>query len=389
MDFFSFSNSEQRFKEKVERLSREKIKPLAEQYGETDEVPQEIVDAMKEAGIFRILFPEQYGGDGVSAVKLCIAREALSRFSVVADVTLAMQGLGGYPIVVAGDKEQKEKYLPLLAGGDLLSTYALTEPGAGSDVASMESTAVKDGDCYILNGTKRFISNGYRADMGVVFAKTDRDRGNRGISAFIYTKGMEGLSIRKRIKLMALHDLVELQFTDCRVPATNMLGAENGGFKTAMKTLDLLRMSVGASALGTARAALDLAVRFSLRRKTFGNPISGYQGVSFKIAEMATELDAARLLVYRAADLMDKGAGRVTKESSMAKYYATEMAGRVVDMAVQIHGGIGVTRGMDVERLFREARAPRVYEGTTEIQKMVIANLILREAKERGDDQPS
>jgi alkylation response protein AidB-like acyl-CoA dehydrogenase len=148
-------------------------------------------------------------------------------------------------------------------------------------------------------------------------------------------------------------------------------------------------MSVGASALGTARAALDLAVRFSLRRKTFGNLISGYQGVSFKIAEMATELDAARLLVYRAADLMDKGAGRVTKESSMAKYYATEMAGRVVDMAVQIHGGIGVTRGMDVERLFREARAPRVYEGTTEIQKMVIANLILREAKERGDDQPS
>jgi len=380
MDFFSFSNDERAFQEKVERVANEQIKPLAQKYGETDEVPQEIVDAMREGGLFRILFPKEYGGDGVSAVKLCIAREALTQVSVVADVTLAMQGLGGYPIVLAGNKEQKDTYVARLAKGELLSTYALTEPAAGSDVAGIEAGAIRNGDRYVLNGRKRFTSNGYRADMGVVFVKTDKEKGNKGISAFIYQKGTEGLRIARRIKLMALHDIVELEFKDCSIPDSNLLGEENEGFKIAMKTLDLLRMSVGAAALGTARAALDLALQFSLKRKTFGQPISMYQGISFKLAEMATELDAARFLVYRAADLKDKGVERVTKESSMAKYYATEMAGRVVDKAVQIHGGLGVTRGMDVERLFREARAPRVYEGTTEIQKFVIANMILREA---------
>jgi alkylation response protein AidB-like acyl-CoA dehydrogenase len=382
MNFFCFSKDENAFKEKVKKLAKEKIKPLAQKYGETDDVPQEIVDVMSEGGIFRILFPEEFGGDGVSAVKLCIAREELTQVSVVADVTLAMQGLGGYPIVFAGTQEQKNKYLPMLARGELISTYALTEPVAGSDVAGIEANAIRDGDRYILDGIKRFISNGYRADMGVVFVKTDKEKGNKGISAFIYEKETEGLSIRRRIKLMALHDIVELEFKNCHIPATNLLGDENDGFKIAMKTLDLLRMSVGAAAVGTARAALDLSLQFSLKRKTFGQPISSYQGISFKLAEMATELDAARFLVYRAADLKDRGVERVTKESSMAKYYATEMAGRVVDKAVQIHGGLGVMRGMDVERLFREARAPRVYEGTTEIQKFVIANTILREAIE-------
>lgn len=382
MDFFSFSNDERAFQEKVEKVAKEQIKPLAQKYGETDDVPQEIVDAMREGGLFRILFPKEYGGDGVSAVKLCIAREQLTQVSVVADVTLAMQGLGGYPIVLAGSKEQRDTYLPKLAQGELISTYALTEPGAGSDVAGIETEATRDGDRYVLNGTKRFISNGYRSDMGVVFVKTDIDKGNKGISAFIYTKGIEGLMIARRIKLMALHDIVELEFKNCSIPDSNLLGDENEGFKIAMKTLDLLRMSVGAAAVGTAQAALDLSLQFSLKRKTFGRAISGYQGISFKLAEMATELDAARFLVYRAADLKDKGVERVTKESSMAKYYATEMAGKVVDKAVQIHGGLGVTRGMDAERLFREARAPRVYEGTTEIQKLVIANMILREAGE-------
>jgi len=387
MDFFSFSNDERAFQEKVERVANEEIKPLAQKYGETDDVPQEIVDAMREGGLFRILFPKEYGGDGVSAVKLCIAREALTQVSVVADVTLAMQGLGGYPIVLAGNEDQKDTYLPKLAKGELLSTYALTEPGAGSDVAGIEAGAIRDGDRYVLNGTKRFISNGYRSDMGVAFVKTDKDKGNKGISAFIYQKGTEGLRIARRIKLMALHDIVELEFKDCSIPDSDLLGEENEGFKIAMKTLDLLRMSVGAAALGTARAALDLSLQFSLKRRVFGQYISRYQGISFKLAEMATELDAARFLVYRAADLKDKGMERVTKESSMAKYYATEMAGRVVDKAVQIHGGLGVTRGMDVERLFREARAPRVYEGTTEIQKFVIANMILREAGGEGKNR--
>ena len=385
MEFFVFNDEEKAFKEKVTRLAREKIKPLAQKYGETNDVPQEIVDVMAEGGLFRVLFPKEYGGEGVSAVKLCIAREELTQVSLVADVTLAMQGLGGYPIVLAGKEEQKKKYLPKLAGGELLATYALTEPAAGSDVAGITSFAVREDDQYCLNGIKRFISNGYRADIGVVFAKTDKGKGNKGISAFIYEKGMKGLTIRRRIDLIAPHDSVELEFKDCYLPGANLLGEENGGFKVAMATLDLLRMSVGAASVGTAQAALNMALKFSLERKTFGQPISGYQGISFKLAEMATELDAARLLVYRAADLKDKGSGRVTKESSMAKYYATEMAGRVVDKAVQIHGGLGVTRGMgvEVERLFREARPIRVYEGTTEIQKLVIATILLKEVEKK------
>lgn len=386
MDFFSFSKDENAFKEKVERLVKEKIKPLAQKYGETNDVPQEIVDVMAEEGLFRIFFPKEYGGDGVSAVKLCIAREELSQVSLVADVTLAMQGLGGYPIVLAGSEEQKKNFLPKLAEGTLLSTYALTEPAAGSDVAGIVSQAIREGDQFVLNGTKRFISNGYRADIGVVFVKTDKDKGNKGISAFIYKKGIKGLKIRRRIELLAPHDSVELEFKNCSVPVENLLGEENGGFKIAMTTLDLLRMSVGASSVGTAQAALNMALKYSQKRETFGQPISSYQGISFKLAEMATELDAARLLVYRAADLKDKGMGRVTKESSMAKYYATEMAGRVVDKAVQIHGGLGVTRdmGVEVERLFREARPIRVYEGTTEIQKFVIATMLLRETERKG-----
>ncbi len=381
MEFFAFTDEEKVFKGKVRRCARERIKPLAQKYGETDDVPQEIVDVMIEGGLFRILFPKEYGGDGVSAVKLCIAREELAQVSLIADVTLAMQGLGGYPVVLAGTQEQKKKYLPKLVRGDLLSTYALTEPAAGSDVAGIVATGVKKGNQYVLNGKKRFISNGFRADMGVTFVKTKEDMGNKGISAFIYENGVEGLRVSRRLKLMALHDIVELEFKNCRLPAENLLGEENDGFKIAMRTLDLLRMSVGAASIGTAQAALDLSIEFSSQRRAFGQPISNYQAISFKLAEMATEIDAARLLVYRAADLKDKGIERITKESSMAKYYATEMAGRVVDKAVQIHGALGVTCGMDVERLFREARLPRVYEGTTEIQKLVIANMILKEAK--------
>jgi alkylation response protein AidB-like acyl-CoA dehydrogenase len=381
MEFFSFTDDEKAFKGKVKRCARERIKPLAQKYGETEDVPQEIVDVMIEGGLFRIVFPKEYGGDGVSAVKLCIAREELAQVSLIADVTLAMQGLGGYPIVLAGTREQKNKYLPKLARGELLSTYALTEPAAGSDAAGILATGVKNANQYILNGKKRFISNGFRADMGVTFVKTRADIGNKGISAFIYEKGVEGLRISRRLKLMVLHDIVELEFKNCRLPAENLLGQENDGFKIAMSTLDLLRMSVGAASIGTAQAALDLSIEFSTQRKAFGQPISNYQAISFKLAEMATEIDAARLLVYRAADLKDKGIEKVTKESSMAKYYATEMAGRVVDNAVQIHGALGVTCGMDVERLFREARLPRVYEGTTEIQKLVIASMIFKEAK--------
>ncbi|MBW1997112.1 MAG: acyl-CoA dehydrogenase family protein [Deltaproteobacteria bacterium] len=378
MDFI-FSEEQSRLKERVREIARKEIKPLARKYGETDDVPQEIVDVMARGGLFRLLFPVEYGGKGISAVNICIAREELAQVSAIADVTFAMQSLGGYPIVIAGTEEQKTTYIPRLARGEILTTFALTEPKAGSDVANLQTTAMAEVDSYVINGVKRFISNGYRADIGTIFAKTAPDQGNKGISAFIYDRKAPGLEIVKRYRLIAPHDLAEMRFENVRIPEDRLLGEENQGFTIAMKTLDLMRMSVGACSLGIARAAFESAVRFASRREQFGRPITRFQAIQLKLAEMATRIEAAAMLVYRAALLKDTGVESVTREASMAKYFATDMASSVADEAVQIYGGLGVTSDADVERLYREARAPRIYEGTNEIQKLIIASQILKE----------
>ena len=373
------SDEERRFKEYCIKFAKERLLPIARKYGETVDIPKELVEAMAEAGFFKLLLPEGSGGKGVKAVKICLAREALAGVYCPADVTLAMQGLGSYPMVLAGSQDQREKYLTRIGNGELLTTYALTEPEAGSDVNGMRSEARETPEGFILNGKKRFISNGNAADIVIAFVKTPLDENPRAISAFIIEKGSPGFAVTKRMEAIAPHDLVELEFNNCIVCRENLLGRVGDGYKIAMRTLDMFRMSVGAAATGIGQAAFDAALYYARKRIQFGSPIAKFQAIQLKLAEMSTELDAARALVYRAALLRDKGGSHVSRAASMAKFYATEAAFRVVDQAVQIHGGAGVLRGTTVERLYREIRAMRIYEGTTEIQKLIIANSFLKE----------
>lgn len=378
MDFM-LSAKDLEFKKYCRQFAREKVIPISEKYGETEEIPKELVKAMAEAGFFKLLLPKELGGKGVKALPICLAREELAGVYCPADVTLAMQGLGSYPIFLAGNEHQKEKFLKKIGSGELLTTYALTEPEAGSDVNGMKSRAKKQSDGFVLNGSKRFISNGHAADIVVTFAKTPVDGNPKAMSAFILEKGMKGFTVSKRLKVMAPHDLVELEFKDCFVSGENLLGKVGEGFQIAMKTLDVFRMSVGGAAVGIGQTAFDAALDYSKKRVQFGSSIAKFQAVQLKLAEMATELDAARALVYRAAILKDEGDSNVPRFASMAKFYATEVGFRAVDQALQIHGGIGVIHGSVVERLYREIRALRIYEGTSEIQKLIIANSFLKE----------
>jgi alkylation response protein AidB-like acyl-CoA dehydrogenase len=373
------SVEEKDFKEYCRKFAREKVIPIAEKYGETDEIPKELVTAMAKAGLFRLFLPEDLGGRGVKALPICLAREELAGVYCPADVTLAMQGLGSYPIFLAGNRDQKEKVLAKIGSGEWLTTYALTEPEAGSDVNGMRSQAKEQSEGFVLNGSKRFISNGYAANILIVFAKTPLEGNPKAMSAFILEKGIPGFAVAKRLKAMAPHDLVELEFNDCFIPRENLLGKVGEGFKIAMKTLDVFRMSVGAAAVGIGQAAFYAALDYSKKRVQFGSSIAKFQAIQLKLAEMATELDAARALVYRAAILKDRGDSNVSRFASMAKFYATEIGFRAVDQGLQIHGGIGVIQGSLVERLYREIRALRIYEGTSEIQKLIIANSFLKE----------
>jgi acyl-CoA dehydrogenase len=373
------SAEERNFRHYCRVFAREKLIPISEKYGETDDIPRELVDAMAEAGFFKLLLPEDLGGKGVKALPICLAREELAGVYCAADVTLAMQGLGSYPIFLAGNKDQKQKFLTPIGSGKLLTTYALTEPEAGSDVHGMKTEARETPDGFILNGMKRFISNGNVADMAVLFAKSPLPDKPKALSAFILEKGMRGFSVHQRMKMIAPHDIVELKLEQCVVPRENLLGSVGDGFKIAMKTLDVFRMSVGAAAVGIGQAAFDAALNYAKKRVQFGSPIGTFQAIQIKLAEMATELDASRALVYRAAILKDRGGDHVPRAASMAKYYATEAAFHVVDQAVQIHGGLGVIQGSVVERLYREIRALRIYEGTSEIQKLIIANSFLKD----------
>lgn len=372
------SKEDRKFKEYCHKFAKEIMTPISEKYGETDDIPPEMVKAMADAGLFQLFLPEDLGGKGFKALPICLTREQLAGVYCAADVTMAMQGLGSYPIFLAGSKDQKEKYLTRIGRGELLTTYALTEPEAGSDVNGMKSEAQERSDGFILNGVKRFISNGYAANIMVAFVKTPFSDNPRAISAFIVEKGIQGFTIVKRLKMLAPHDMVELQFDNCFVPKENLLGKVGEGYKIAMRTLEVFRMSVGAAAVGIGQTAFDLALNYAKKRVQFGSPIAKFQAIQFKLAEMATELDAARGLVYRAAILKDKGEADVSRQASMAKFYATEAAFRAVDQGLQIHGGIGVTQGSLVERLYREIRALRVYEGTSEIQRLIIANSLLK-----------
>lgn len=308
---------------------------------------------------------------------LCIIRETLARHDGLADFSFAMQGLGTGAISLFGRVDQKREWLSRTRAGDALSAFALSEPKSGSDVANLDLAAREDGDFYVLDGEKTWISNGGIADMYTVFARTGEAPGAKGISAFIVPADTPGLSIAERLEVIAPHPLARLSFENCRVPKTAMLGKPGEGFKIAMSVLDVFRSTVAAAALGFARRALDEAVARSTSRQLFGAPLSDLQMVQGHIADMALDIDASALLVYRAAWLKDSGAPRVSREAAMAKLYATDRAQSVIDKAVQIHGGDGVRKGSIVESLYREIRALRIYEGASDVQKVIIARQTL------------
>ncbi|MCS0591951.1 acyl-CoA dehydrogenase family protein [Massilia norwichensis] len=320
-------------------------------------------------------------GQAIDTRAICLIRETLARHNGLADFAFAMQGLGSGAISLFGTDAQRERYLPRVARGEAIAAFALSEPDAGSDVAAMACAARREGDEYVLDGEKTWISNGGIADFYVVFARTGEAPGARGISAFIVDAGTPGFSIAGRIEVIAPHPLARLRFDGCRVPAAQRIGEAGQGFKVAMATLDVFRTSVAAAALGFARRAMDEALAHATSRRMFGGVLSDFQLTQARLAEMATQIDASALLTYRAAWQRDRG-GKVTKEAAMAKMTATESAQQVIDAAVQMFGGLGVTSGHPAEQLYREIRALRIYEGATEVQQLIIARELLREAKE-------
>lgn len=347
-----------------------------------DDVCRGLVAALAEGGWLRYAVPAAAGGrfDDLDVRSLCLIRETLARHSGLADFAFAMQGLGSGPITLAGTDEQRAAYLPQVSEGKKIAAFALSEPEAGSDVAALAMSAVMDGNSWVLNGSKTWISNGGIADFYTVFARTGEGEGARGLSAFIVDADTPGFTIEDRIDVIAPHPLATLRFADCKVPAAALLGQPGEGFKIAMATLDIFRSTVGAAALGFARHALDEALARAGSRALFGAPMGDLQLVQGMIADMALDVDTAALLVYRAAWTKDMGAPRVTREAAMAKLHATEAAQRVIDKAVQIFGGAGVVSGNAVERLYREIRALRIYEGASEVQKVVIARQALAAA---------
>ncbi len=340
-----------------------------------DAACKKLVKALGDAGWLKYAVPSPYGGHfpQLDVRSLAIIRETLGYYSGLADFAFAMQGLGSGSIALFGNSEQKEQYLPKVGSGAQIAAFALSEPEGGSDVAGMRCAAKRDGNHFVIDGRKTWISNGGIANHYVTFARTGEALGAKGISAFIVDANTPGLKVADRIDVIAPHPLATLEFKNCRLPASALLGNPGDGFKIAMATLDIFRTTVGAASLGFARRALDEAIAYAKKREAFGKKLAEFQLIQAKIAEMAVKIDTAALLIYRSAWVKDVKQARVTRESAMAKLYATDTAQEVIDEAVQIFGGQGVVSGNKVEELYREIRALRIYEGTSEIQKLVIA----------------
>jgi acyl-CoA dehydrogenase len=373
-----FTDEQRTLASDIASLVNLEIEPRAIEERDVDAQLREFVGVLATAGALDYSVAKP--GTKLDVRSLCLIREALSYSSAMADLAFVMQGLGTFAISQAAPEHVRDFWLGRAVDGRAVAAFALTEPEAGSDVASIKTTATRDGDAYVINGRKRFISNAGVADFYTVFARTGTDANGRAqLSAFVVGARMPGFSVVERTAMIAAHPIGEIEFNGCRVPAEDMVGGEGDGFILAMRTMDTFRASVGAAACGMARRALDEAVSYAKTRKQFGRPIAEHQLIQEKLADMVTELDAARLLVYRAAYLKDSGAQRITREASEAKLYATEAASRIIDQAVQIHGGSGLVRGNVVERLYRDVRALRIYEGTSEIQKLIIASQLLKE----------
>ncbi len=378
---FDLTNDQKMLQDQVRKFAQTELAPLAPEIDKSGDFPWPSLKKLAQMGLLGVIVPEEYGGSGFDFVSLAIAIEEISRVCASTGVIVAVNNsLTTYPILQFGNEEQKKKYLPPLCSGEKIGAIGITEPNAGSDVASMESTARLDGEHYVLNGTKRFITNGGEASTYVVFAYTNKELKHKGISAFVVERDMPGFSLGKHEDLMGIRATAncELIFEDVKVPKQNMLGKEGDGFKICMNTLDVSRIDIGAQAVGIAQAALDEAVKYSKERKAFGQPICNFEMLQSMLAEMATEIQAARLLVYFAGYCKDRGMPRFSKESAMAKYYASDIAVDVARKALQIHGGYGYTKDYAIERLYRDAKILELYEGTSEIQKIVIARELTR-----------
>ncbi len=378
---FDLTNDQKMLQDQVRKFAQTELAPLAPEIDKSGDFPWPSLKKLAQMGLLGVIVPEEYGGSGFDFVSLAIAIEEISRVCASTGVIVAVNNsLTTYPILQFGNEEQKKKYLPPLCSGEKIGAIGITEPNAGSDVASMESTARLDGEHYVLNGTKRFITNGGEASTYVVFAYTNKELKHKGISAFVVERDMPGFSLGKHEDLMGIRATAncELIFEDVKVPKQNMLGKEGDGFKICMNTLDVSRIDIGAQAVGIAQAALDEAVKYSKERKAFGQPICNFEMLQSMLAEMATEIQAARLLVYFAGYCKDRGMPRFSKESAMAKYYASDIAVNVARKALQIHGGYGYTKDYAIERLYRDAKILELYEGTSEIQKIVIARELTR-----------
>jgi len=377
---FELSDDQQLIQGMVREFAAAEVAPIAAELDRDHRFPVELIPKMAELSLLGVPFPEEVGGAGADFLSYAIVIEELSRVcATTAVIVSGHTSLGTWPIYKFGTEAQKEKYLHDLASGTKLAAFALTEPGAGTDAASGRTTAVLDGDHYVLNGSKIFITNGGYADVYIVTAMTDPSVGTRGISAFIVEKDAPGFSVGEREKKMGIKgsSTTPLYFVDCRIPADALLGKEGKGFGIAMQTLDGGRIGIAAQALGIAQGALDAAVSYAKERVQFGKPIGAQEAIQFMIADMATEIDAARLLVYRAAWNESNGLP-YSHEAAMAKLFASETATRVAGKAIQIHGGYGYTESYPVERSYRDAKITELYEGTSEVQRMVIAAGLLR-----------
>ena len=378
-EVFWLSEDERQACELARGLARERVAPLAAQVDEAERYPAESLRHLGQAGLMGLYVPEAYGGAGLGALAFCLAVEEIAWACASTAVIYLVQYAAGYPIVSHGTEAQKARYLPRLAAGEITAALSISEPGAGSDAASMTTTAVRRGDRYLLNGTKMWVTNGSEAGVITLFATVDRARGHKGVTAFLVEPTFPGFALGKLERKMGIRGspTVALHLTDCEVPVDNRLGEEGQGFRVALGALDRSRPAVGAQAVGIAQAALDAATAYAKERRQFDRPIADFQGIQFMLADMAMQTHAARLLVHHAAALVDRGVTGTALESSMAKCFAADAAMRVTTDAVQVFGGYGYTREYPVERFMRDAKITQIYEGTNQIQRVVIARDLL------------
>jgi len=379
---YLLTDEQKMVQELARKIAQEKVRPVAAKYDQSEEFPWEVMKILAQSDLFSIFVPQEFGGTGGGVLDLCIVTEELSRACGGIAVCFAASALGTFPIILFGNEEQRKKYLPDLASGKKIAAFGLTEAEAGSDASAIKTTAQKEGNYYILNGTKHFITNGGDAEIYTVIAMTDKTKGARGASAFIVEKGTPGFTFGKKEDKLGIRasSTRELVFTDCKVPCENLLSMEGKGFIVTMKTLNMSRPGVAAQAVGIAQGALDAAVKYAQEREQFGKSISSFQGIQWMLADMATLVEASRALVYSVARMIDAGEKDVGKDSAMAKLFASDVAMKVATDAVQIFGGYGYMKDYPAEKYMRDAKITQIYEGTNQIQRNIIGLQLIKES---------